>query len=55
MMKTLSLSWLITDMNGLSGGKRIYADAFILWNTAGGEYKGYGDSRFQNLKLTKKK
>ena len=37
------------------GGKRIYADAFILWNTAGGEYKGYGDSRFQNLKLTKKK
>ena len=35
-------------------GKRIYADAFILWNTAGGEYKEYGDSRFQNLKLTKK-
>lgn len=36
-------------------GKRIYADAFILWNTDAGEYKGYGDSQFQNLKLTKKK
>lgn len=36
-------------------GKRIYADAFILWDTGAGEYKGYGDSRFYDLKLTKKK
>jgi len=36
-------------------GQRIYADAFILWDTSAGEYKQYGDSRFYNLKLTKKK
>ena len=40
MMKTLSLGWWIMDIMVCRGAKRIYADAFILWNTAGGEYKG---------------
>lgn len=39
----------------LNKGQRIYANAFILWDVAKSDtYKGFGNSRFHHLKLTKK-
>lgn len=50
------LEWVDNGNEWFVEGKRIYANAFILWNTAtGGRYDGYGESRFHNLTLTKKK